>query len=251
MLQAMPMQPTIADRLRAAIPSVLLTALIGWTLIAGLAVGTVRVPEAGLKLFDTPPPEPVVRVVPDPRTSRRKAGEAAPPNIRSRATQVVAPPPIVPLPIPPAITVAPVAGPGVQASSGSAEHPGPGTGAGGAGDGFGSGGDGDGDGGDEGDYTAPRPRRGSLSNSDYPEAAADAGAQGTVSVRYFVEADGRVTGCRVTRSSGNGELDATTCRLIERRFRYYPSRDPDGRPVRSIVAGNHEWVLERVAEEDE
>ena len=246
------MQPTLTDRLRAGVPSVVLTLMIGWALIAGLAVGTARTSADGLKLFDAPPPEPAVRVVPEPKASRRKAGEAAPPNIRSRATQVVAPEPVVPLPIPPIITAAPIAGPGMEASSGSTERPGPGTGAGGEGTGFGSGGDGDGDGGEEeGEFTPPRPRRGSLSNSDYPEAAADAGAQGVASVRSDGEVDGRVTGCRVTRSTGNAELDATTCRLITRRFRYYPSRDPEGRPVRSIVSGNHEWVLERVPDEDQ
>jgi protein TonB len=33
---------------------------------------------------------------------------------------------------------------------------------------------------------------------------------GTVQVRYFVNVDGRVSGCVVTRSSGNAALDETT-----------------------------------------
>ena len=83
----------------------------------------------------------------------------------------------------------------------------------------------------------------------YPEAAADAGASGTVQVRYFVNVDGRVSGCVVTQSSGNAALDETTCRLIEQRYRYDPSRDADGRPVRSIIVVNQDWVLERVRDE--
>ena len=241
------LQPTLGDRLRAGIPSVVLVVLIGWALVAGLAVGRSAAREDGLAVFDavTPPPPPPTRVVPLRTRSSRPRGEAAPPNIQSRATELAAPVPEVPPIVPPQMVTAPIAGPGVQSSSGSTPRPGPGTGAGGIGDGYGSGGDGDGDGGDEGDYTPPRPIRGSLRHADYPEGAAEAGAQGLVTARYYVETNGRVTGCRVTRSSGNAELDATTCRLIEQRFRYRPSLDPDGVPVRSVVVSNHEWVLER------
>ena len=49
--------------------------------------------------------------------------------------------------------------------------------------------------------------------------------------------------------SGNAALDETTCRLIEQRYRYDPSRDADGRPVRSIIVVNQDWVLERVRDE--
>jgi len=68
-------------------------------------------------------------------------------------------------------------------------------------------------------------------------------------VRYFVNVDGRVSGCVVTRSSGNAVLDETTCRLIEQRYRYDPSRDADGRPVRSIIVVSQDWVLERMPAE--
>lgn len=246
------MQLTFADRLRAAIPSVLLVVLIGWALVAGLALSTARPQKEGLKLFDAPPPEPAARVVPDPKKNLRKAGEAAPPNIRSRATEVVAPPPIVALVIPPTITVAPLAGPGVQASSGSAELPGPGTGAGGEGNGFGSGGDGDGGGGgDEGDYTPPIPRSGNLRMSDYPPGAEEDALIRTVSVRYYVQSNGRVSTCQITRTSGNRELDANTCAAIQRRFRYYPSRDPDGHPVGAWISANHTWDVPKGQDEDE
>jgi protein TonB len=56
--------------------------------------------------------------------------------------------------------------------------------------------------------------------------------------------DGRVTRCRVTRTSGNAELDTTTCQLIERRFRYMPARDRDGNPVVSDVGWRQTWWLE-------
>ena len=69
---------------------------------------------------------------------------------------------------------------------------------------------------------------------------------GTVSVIYTIEPDGRATHCEITRSSGSAELDDTTCRLIERRFVFEPSRDRAGRPIRSTMEQNHEWVSERV-----
>lgn len=224
-----------------------LVGALGWALVIGLGVELPDVAADALKTFTVappaPPPEPVT--IPERTRTRRPEGAAAARDIRSRATAVVAPVPVAPPPVPSPVIAAPVAGVGSDASAGAAELPGPGTGAGGAGTGSGSGGGGDGDGGGYADETPPQRIRGRIRDSDYPEAAADLGAGGTVSVRYFVEVTGRVSGCRVARSSGNAELDEATCRLIERRFRYDPSRDADGRPVRSIVLVDHEWVLER------
>ena len=53
--------------------------------------------------------------------------------------------------------------------------------------------------------------------------------------------NGRVTRCIVTSSSGIPELDALTCRLIQKRFRYRPSTDRNGRPVPDEVEGEHIW----------
>ncbi len=61
---------------------------------------------------------------------------------------------------------------------------------------------------------------------------------------YTVLTDGRAVDCRVTRSSGSDLLDATTCRLIERRFRFDPSRDGRGRPIVSHIEENHSWIVE-------
>ncbi len=240
------------DRLISALLSGGLVALLGWLLIVGLGVAMPGAAERGLETFEVavPPPPPPVRIVPDRTRNRRPEGEAAPPNLRSTATPIVAPVPIVLIPTPSPVITAPVAGIGSDASQGAAEVPGPGTGAGGVGDGTGSGGNGDGDGGGWEDETPPRRLRGRLRDSDFPDAASEAGASGTVSVRYAVEVNGRVSGCRITRSSGNALLDATTCRLITERFRYRPSLDARGRPVRSTVVVDHEWVLERVAGEE-
>ncbi len=243
-------RPDWRDRLRAAIPTGLIVGAGGYVLILGL--GFTPVPplvSPALDSFDVAPPAPPPppRVQPKKVEIHRPRGAAAPPNIRSQATEVVAPPPAVVLPPVSPVVVAPVAGTGADPSQGASDKPGPGTGAGGIGNGTGSGGSGDGDG--YGDETPPRRIKGRIKDSDYPEAAADAGASGTVQVRYFVNVDGRVSGCVVTRSSGNAALDETTCRLIEQRYRYDPSRDADGRPVRSIIVVNQDWVLERLPAE--
>jgi protein TonB len=175
----------------------------------------------------------------------RPEGRAAPPNIRSKATEIVATPPVVPLPVPPPVVTAPVAGPGNDASSGATDTVGPGTGAGGIGDGLGSGGEGDGDGSGGGD-TPPRQIGGSIQGAALPRGLDETGFEGTVSVRYIVEPNGRATDCQVTRSSGNRAIDIATCRQIERRFRFRPSLDGQGRPVPSVMTQNHEWVVERV-----
>jgi len=242
-------QPPVRDRVGAAALSALVAGAVGWMLWTGLAFGYgVGQRQEALETFAVALPRPPEQPVTPPRRRvRRQEGRAAPPGLKSQATQVTAPVPVIPPPVPPPpMVVAPVVGAGNASTQGAAARPGPGPGAGGIGDGRGAGGDGDGDGGGWADETPPRRVRGRLRDSDYPEGAADAGASGVVSVRYWVEVDGRVTGCRVTRSSGSAELDAVTCRLIERRFRYAPSRDAHGRPVRSVVVVDHEWVLDRV-----
>jgi protein TonB len=70
-----------------------------------------------------------------------------------------------------------------------------------------------------------------------------AGIGGTVYMRFVVGTNGRVTDCSVTRSSGNVELDETTCRLIMQRFRYEPTRDAKGRAVPDVVTGEHVWSV--------
>jgi protein TonB len=67
--------------------------------------------------------------------------------------------------------------------------------------------------------------------------------EGSVAVRFTVEPSGRVSGCTVIRSSANEELDSTTCRLIEQRFRYRPARDSEGRPVPEVISRTFDWLL--------
>jgi protein TonB len=81
-------------------------------------------------------------------------------------------------------------------------------------------------------------------DSDYPRAAKKARAEGAVLARFSVGKDGRASGCTLLESSGHPELDATTCRLIERRFRFEPARDAHGDLTVDIKAWQQIWWLE-------
>ncbi|WP_425228784.1 energy transducer TonB [Sphingomonas sp.] len=218
-----------------------LVALLLWALVAGLSIGRGGSADTALKLFGVAPPPPApARVVPPRVRNFRPAGAAAPPNLRSRATDIVAPVPQVVVPVTPPVVVAPVAATDVQASAGAADVAGPGTGAGGEGNGFGAGGDGDGDG--AGDVP-PRRIGGRIRDSDYPLEAGEQGISGTVGVRFVVDEQGRVPRCSITRSSGSRLLDDTTCRLIEQRYRFRPGHDAQGRPFASTIVENETWVI--------
>lgn len=252
------LQATPQDRLRAAAPALAVHVLLALLLIRGLIVAPGLGPPDALQTIDLnlppPPPPPVVRPVQERTEGGRREGAAAPANREARPNEITAPPPVLP-PINP-ITASPVASPGLAPTSGATPFPGPGTGAGGTGSGTGSGrfgdgpgrgGNGDGDGigdGNGGGFSRPRRIRGRITDRDYPRAVGDNGIGGMVSVIYTIEPDGRATECRVTRSSGNGQLDATTCRLIEERFRFEPSRDRNRRPVRSRMVQDHYWEVE-------
>ena len=253
------MQHSVRERVGGAVSAALIHALIGMALLWGLGAPIPAAVERSLKLFDVapppPPPEPVLIRPPPPvkadqrmlKHSPREEGAASPPNLRSKATEMVAPTPVVRLPVHSPVIAAPKPGTGSDASSGAAEIRGPGTGAGGFGNGSGSGAGGNGDGGGGGGYddaTPPRLLRGRIRNSDYPPGAGEAGISGTVGLRYTVTTQGRVVNCRVTRSSGHSVLDELTCRLIEQRFRFDPSRDWRGRPIQSDIVENQSWIVE-------
>lgn len=227
-------------RLAGAAGAAAVQALFAWVLIAGLTVGVSRGISDPLTLFAVTPPPPPPKTVPEPpHASHRKSGKASPANLRAKPAEIVAPRVDIPPP-PPTVVAAPKPGPGTAPSAGAAPLPGPGTGAGGEGNGTGGGGDGDGDGG-----TSLELIKGHISDSDYPKEAYRDHASGTVYLRFIVGVNGRVTSCTVTRSSGNADLDNTTCRLIMERFRYRPSRDRNGKPYPDEVTGFHKWELWR------
>lgn len=233
------------ERIASVVAVIIIHLLVGLALVRGLGVTVPAAVSEGLTLLDLapPPPPPAERKPPPPpRHASRREGAASPPNIRSKATEIVAPtPPVLVVP-PPPVVVAPIAGVGADPSAGAAEVRGPGTGSGGVGNGTGSGGRGNGDGDGDGGTDLRLISRG-IRPSDYPKAAFRAGAQGTVGLRFTVGVNGRVTDCSVTRSSGNADLDAGTCPVIRKRLRYEPARDAAGRPIATTVIGEQDWRL--------
>lgn len=245
-----PIQERNRDRIKSAAGAALFHALLGYAFITGLGFEVAPDLSRELKIFSVveelpPPMEPPPPAGPMTRKKRTPdpEGAASPPNKKDTPSPVVAPPPKIQLPVPPPVIAAPIAGQGNAPAAGAAPVPGPGTGSGGQGVGTGSGrfGDGTGGGGGGGRASGPVHIRGRIMDSDYPPKAFEEGAEGIVSLRFVVGANGRVTRCQVTRSSGRSDLDRTTCRLIIQRFRYRPARDLWGRPVPATIIGDHEW----------
>jgi len=214
---------------------------VGIGLVSGLDLAVVRRASEAIHAFALPVPPPETQAVPDSKPSNGTAGEASAANRRARPAPLEAPKPIVPPVKPPPVAAAPKAESGNDASAGAAPVAGPGSGAGGRGDGFGAGGSGSGSGGG----TRPVWRSGAIADRDYPKAARRAKIGGEVEVRFTIEPSGRVTRCRVPRSSGDASLDATTCDLIEARFRFQPATNASGQPVASDYGWRQTWWLER------
>lgn len=82
-----------------------------------------------------------------------------------------------------------------------------------------------------------------FSTDDYPAAAIRIEAEGTTRFALTIGSDGRVTNCSVTGSSGNGALDAATCRILRARARYTPARDQSGGTTSGTDRGSITWRL--------
>ena len=82
-----------------------------------------------------------------------------------------------------------------------------------------------------------------FTDDDYPARALRNYEQGTTRYRVEIGADGRVSGCRITGSSGSAALDSSTCQTVTRRARFTPARDSDGNPVPDTRDGEVTWLL--------
>ncbi len=228
--------------LRRHVPARLVSALLAGAIEVALVMGLLfglaghsatQVSNAiAAMTFSEPKPRPTPP--PPPQRHHKDAGKAAPAAAKAHAAPVFAPRITIAKPLVPAsATPAREAG----ASNGAALA-GQGSGAGGVGNGTGSGGDGDGegDGGDDPEWIG-----GKIKDSDYPSEARAIRARGTTETEIRVSADGRPVGCSVSRSSGYGSLDATTCRLVLQRFRFNPARDAEGRAISGLVDYDQEW----------
>ncbi len=82
-----------------------------------------------------------------------------------------------------------------------------------------------------------------FSGDNYPPAAMRAGQEGNVSVILSINAQGLVTGCQVTRSSGFPALDARTCMLAIRRGRFAATWQGDQAVASTYNLRNVEWRI--------
>lgn len=188
--------------------TVLVVGSLLYAIVSGLAYKAYKQSVDKLKVVDVeqpppppkeppPPPKDMPKVPPPPSTPPPLVQINTPPP--QTIQMVTAPPPIAPAP--PTITPpAPPAPPPPPRKTVSAQ-----------------------------------PSRGDVRNlfsgDDYPPSAADAGATGTAQATLTIGADGRVTGCNLTRSTGNGALDAATCNILRRRAKFSPARDSNGNPT--------------------
>ena len=232
------------DRMWSAGGAALIVALLGYGLVSGLTVSPytrIEQPLPPIHLTTPPPPpKPKEEVKVVHRITEKAKGKPSPPNLRNKATPIVAPPPPM-IPVKPPVIVAPRPDVGMAPQTGASDRAGPGQGAGGEGNGHGGGGEG------EGGDTAPKPIRDLLKISWLPPEVRQMVGETMqiVYVRYSVETDGRIGTCQVTRSSGNRDLDSATCAAIQQHFKYRPARDPDGQPFRAYVVTSEGWQMDR------
>jgi protein TonB len=86
--------------------------------------------------------------------------------------------------------------------------------------------------------------RNSFRDDDYPAAAIAANAQGTAQAQLSIGPDGRITGCSLVRSTGNGALDSATCNILRRRVKFVPAKDSNGNPTSdTYLTPPIKWVL--------
>ena len=74
---------------------------------------------------------------------------------------------------------------------------------------------------------------------------------GKVGFTLIVSAEGRVTDCAITRSSGSRRLDEVTCLGLLRYARFHPARDAGGRPVKGRYASTVTWAQPTSTEPEE
>lgn len=190
---------------------VILHIFLGYAFITGLAYSVVKKVAKDLKTFDVkeeaPPPEELPPPPPPPKDLPPPPVTIPPPIVQ---TQTVTQAPVF-VPQPPPMTYPPPAPP---------PPPPP-----------------------------PRPvvaskavqRGGSISDEDYPSAAIRAEESGVSVATFVIGTDGKVQSCNANGASSS--LDAETCKLIMRRFRFKPATDAGGSPVPETRTQRVRWTL--------
>jgi protein TonB len=225
--------PERPDQAKAIAAVIAVHAALAAIILTGLNGRIVTQAVESLKTFDLrrPPPPPSEPPPPARRAERARLEEGAA-GKKAEPSPVVAPQPKLPLPSP--IPAASVAGTGNAPSQGAA-YAGTGPGAGGTGIGRGGGG--------IGDFTGFTPARmiGKIPNSEYRRISAGRIPRGSASIGFTVNTNGRISGCRIVRSSGDALVDSRVCAAATRYLLFSPARDPCGRPVAQDLTYTPNW----------
>ena len=78
----------------------------------------------------------------------------------------------------------------------------------------------------------------------YPPAARATGEEGRVGFTLSIDDSGRVTDCKVTKSSESPLLDETTCNFMTANGRFEVARDKKNKPTPSKWSSSMMWKLE-------
>ncbi len=84
-------------------------------------------------------------------------------------------------------------------------------------------------------------RGGSISDEDYPSSSIRNEEAGTSVATFTIGTDGKVASCNASGASPT--LDAETCKLIIRRFRFKPALDTSGQPIAETKSQRVTWRL--------
>lgn len=206
------------NRLVSIVIVILLHAFLGYALVTGLAYEAVQNVKAKLNVVDVKEEEPPEEEEPPPEPEK----QIEPPVVSPPPMIVtVAPPPTiqtVAVP-PPAITLVPRAAPPAPAAPPPppvAKRPNP----------------------------LPKGNPGNWANTnDYPSRALQQEREGTTGFRVTVGANGRVTDCQISSSSGHPDLDQATCTNVTRRARFDPALDSSGQPTTGTYSNRVRWQI--------
>lgn len=82
-----------------------------------------------------------------------------------------------------------------------------------------------------------------VTEEDYPVSALRREVQGVVVFTLSVDSHGTTTGWAIDQTSGDGELDAETCRIASSRARFEAALDASGHPVPSHWTSRVHWEI--------